>query len=192
MKAKILIVEDNPLDEAMLLRAANKAKTDIEVVVRATFAEAIQAVVNPDDFDLILTDYFLPGADTGADVARESRIPTVVMTGADPQEIKKQAERAGAIACVSKSELLEDGAIDRLIRQAQTSTPGVGPTALEVTQKAQIEQMTQLISELETRRGGVLGVLDWIAKHRGLSLIIIAVVFTGIIAAILIGSWPGE
>lgn len=192
MKARILIVEDNPLDEAMLRRAASKAKTDIDVEVATTFAEAITKVVNPDDFDLILTDYFLPGSDTGADVARESRVPTVVMTGAEPLEIQKQAERAGAIECVSKESLLETGALDNLIRRAQTATPGVGPTALEVTQKAQIEQQKALITELENRRGGALGVLDWIAKHRGLALVIVGVLFTGIIAAILIGSWPGK
>lgn len=192
MKARVLIVEDNPLDEAMLKRAASKAKTDLDVVVVGTFSEALQAVVNPDEFDLILTDYFLPGADTGVDVARESRIPTVVMTGAPPEQIQQQAERAGAIACIAKDELFKDGTIDKLIRLAQTASPGQGPSALEVTQKAQIEQQKALIEELSTRRTGVLGVLDWIAKHKGLFFVVVGLIAGIVFAAVSIGSWPGK
>lgn len=190
MRARILIVEDNPVDEVRLRRIASRSNTNIEVVVVTTYEAAMSQVVNPDDFDVIFADYYLPGSASGADLARESGVPTVVMTSETAEQIKQQAARARAVACVAKDELYRDEALmDELIRLAQTTGPGHQPTALETAQKTQIEQQAALIQAYE--RKGLMSVLSWIGHNKGITFAALGVVALGIAAAILIGKWPG-
>jgi two-component system response regulator len=93
----ILLVEDNPDDEALTLRALKRHKILNEVVVARDGAEAIEYLLPGEDTgrtlpDLVLLDLKLPKVD-GLEVLRQIRtdertmfIPVVVLTSSKEQE----------------------------------------------------------------------------------------------------------
>ena len=111
----ILLVEDNPDDEALTLRAFNKSNIRNEVVVMRDGAEAL-AYLFPGDSDsesaprpaLILLDLNLPKVG-GLEVLRRMRadertqmIPVVVLTSSKLEEDILDSYRNGANAYVRK------------------------------------------------------------------------------------------
>jgi two-component system response regulator len=109
----ILLVEDNPDDEALTLRAFDKSKINYEVVVMRDGAEAL-AYLFPSDGDgapppaLILLDLNLPKIG-GLEVLRRMRadertqmIPVVVLTSSKLEEDVLVSYRNGANAYVRK------------------------------------------------------------------------------------------
>ena len=111
----ILLVEDNPDDEALTLRAFEKSNISNEVVVARDGAEAL-AYLFPDDGDgydvprpaLILLDLNLPKVG-GLEVLRRMRadertqlIPVVVLTTSKQEEDILDSYRSGANAYVRK------------------------------------------------------------------------------------------
>jgi two-component system response regulator len=107
----ILLVEDNPDDEALTLRAFKKSKISNEVVVMRDGAEAL-AYLLPGDGEprpaLILLDLNLPKIG-GLEVLRQMRadertqmIPVVVLTSSKLEEDILDSYRNGANAYVRK------------------------------------------------------------------------------------------
>jgi two-component system response regulator len=111
----ILLVEDNPDDEALTLRAFKKSKIRNEIVVMRDGAEAL-AYLFPGDGDgdgaprpaLILLDLNLPKVG-GLEVLRRMRadertqlIPVVVLTSSKLEEDILDSYRNGANAYVRK------------------------------------------------------------------------------------------
>jgi two-component system response regulator len=109
----IVLVEDNPDDEALTLRAFNKNKIRNEVVVMRDGAEAL-AYLLPGDGDgrpcpaLVLLDLNLPKIG-GLEVLRRMRtdertrlIPVVVLTSSKLEEDILDSYRNGANAYVRK------------------------------------------------------------------------------------------
>jgi two-component system response regulator len=109
----ILLVEDNPDDEALTLRAFKKSKISNEVIVMRDGAEAL-AYLLPCDGDgvprpaLILLDLNLPKIG-GLEVLRQMRadertqmIPVVVLTSSKLEEDILDSYRNGANAYVRK------------------------------------------------------------------------------------------
>jgi two-component system response regulator len=111
----ILLVEDNPDDEALTLRAFEKSNISNEVVVARDGAEAL-AYLFPDDdggYDvprpaLILLDLNLPKVG-GLEVLRKMQadartrlIPVVVLTTSKQEEDILDSYRSGANAYVRK------------------------------------------------------------------------------------------
>jgi two-component system response regulator len=111
----ILLVEDNPDDEALTLRAFEKSNISNEVVVARDGAEAL-AYLFPDDGDghdvprpaLILLDLNLPKVG-GLEVLRKMQadartrlIPVVVLTTSKQEEDILDSYRSGANAYVRK------------------------------------------------------------------------------------------
>ena len=108
----ILLVEDNPDDEALTLRAFEKSNISNEVVVARDGAEAL-AYLFPGDGDgprpaLILLDLNLPKVG-GLEVlrrmqadARTRLIPVVVLTSSKQEEDILDSYRSGANAYVRK------------------------------------------------------------------------------------------
>ena len=109
----ILLVEDNPDDEALTLRAFEKSNIRNEVVVLRDGAEAL-AYLFPGDGDgaprpaLILLDLNLPKV-SGLEVLRRMRtdertrlIPVVVLTSSKLDEDILDSYRSGANAYVRK------------------------------------------------------------------------------------------
>jgi two-component system response regulator len=110
----ILLVEDNPDDEALTLRAFKKSKVRNEVIVMRDGAEALAYLFPADDGDrkphpaLILLDLNLPKIG-GLEVLRKMRadertqmIPVVVLTSSKLEEDILDSYRNGANAYVRK------------------------------------------------------------------------------------------
>jgi two-component system, response regulator len=110
---KILLVEDNPDDELLTIRALKKHNILNEVTVAHDGAEALELLFPPDDrdlrhFGLILLDLKLPKVD-GLEVLRRARAdertkltPIVVLTSSKEQEDILASYRFGANAYVRK------------------------------------------------------------------------------------------
>ncbi len=97
---RILLIEDNEHDSAVFRRAFKKAKVshDIQWCLRAE--EALHTLsVNASQFDLIVTDYMLPGMN-GLELCEEllrKKVPAplVILTGAGSEDIAVDALKAG-------------------------------------------------------------------------------------------------
>ncbi len=112
MEAKsILLVEDNPDDEQLTLRALRQSEVASSIRVARDGAEALDALFRNGElreFDLVLLDLKLPKKN-GFDVLRELRahpaaftLPVVVMTSSDEERDIQEARRLGANSFVSK------------------------------------------------------------------------------------------
>ena len=110
----ILLVEDNPDDEALTLRAFDKSNIHNKVVVKRDGAEALAYLFPGDDDDaapcpgLVLLDLNLPKVG-GLEVLRRMRadertqmIPVVVLTSSKLEEDILDSYRNGANAYVRK------------------------------------------------------------------------------------------
>lgn len=110
---RILLVEDNPDDEALTLRALQRNNITNEVIVAHDGAEAIErlfhnGITHVSVPGLILLDLNLPRID-GLEVLRRIRsdgrtklIPVVVLTSSKEQEDVLSSYRNGANAYVRK------------------------------------------------------------------------------------------
>jgi CheY-like chemotaxis protein len=83
-KARILLVEDEPLIRALLAETLHEA--DFDIVEAGNGEEAMATLERQDGFDLLLTDVHMPGRFSGVDVARFARardpdLPVVFATG---------------------------------------------------------------------------------------------------------------
>ena len=109
----VLLVEDNPNDEALMLRAFKKSGFANEVVVARDGAEALAYLLPADEAGwirpaLILLDLKLPKVD-GLEVlhriradARTALIPVVILTTSAEEEDVAAGYRGGANAYVRK------------------------------------------------------------------------------------------
>ncbi len=109
----IILVEDNPDDEALTLRALRKASVANEVVVAHDGAEAVDLIFSRADSDrtplgLVLLDLNLPKI-AGLEVLRRMRadertrlVPVVILTSSSEQEDIIAGYRNGANAYVRK------------------------------------------------------------------------------------------
>jgi CheY-like chemotaxis protein len=96
MSSRVLLVEDNPDDELLTLRALKKATVNLDVQIARDGAEALHALglngasgTNPQLPALVLLDIKLPKV-SGIDVLREIRraphtegLPVVMLTSSD-------------------------------------------------------------------------------------------------------------
>jgi len=109
----ILLVEDDPDDEALTMRALERNHVLNEVVVARDGAEALEWLLGDHDGDrkhpeLVLLDLHLPRVD-GLEVLRRMRadertrfVPVVVLTSSREQEDVIASYRCGANAYVRK------------------------------------------------------------------------------------------
>ena len=114
---KVLLVEDNPDDEALTLRAFRKSNLTNEVVVARDGVEALDYLMGTGAFDgrdpndtpqLILLDLKLPKVD-GLEVlqqirthARTRMLPVVVLTSSKEQEDLVRSYSLGANSYIRK------------------------------------------------------------------------------------------
>jgi len=109
----ILLVEDNPDDEALAMRALAKTKVANEVVVARDGAEALRCLFGDGQQlarlpDVILLDLKLPKVD-GLEVLRRIRadqrtrfIPIVVLSSSDETKDVTESYRLGANSYIRK------------------------------------------------------------------------------------------
>ena len=107
---RIVLVEDNPDDQALTLRALKKQNIANEIVVLADGVEALDYLLSPDNPlpHLILLDLKLPKVD-GLQVLRALRgdartqlLPVVVLTSSDEDRDVIEGYRLGANSYIRK------------------------------------------------------------------------------------------
>jgi PAS domain S-box-containing protein len=102
---RILLVEDEPEQAALVQRILERELIDVDVSVAATLAEAREYLAETSP-ELILADLRLPdgeGTELVADVAEGLGCPVVLMTGQGDEETAAAAFKAGVFDYVVKS-----------------------------------------------------------------------------------------
>src|SRR5438876_45550 len=116
-KRTILLVEDNPDDEALTLRALRKNNIGNEIVVARDGAEALECLFGPSGFaspdqevslQVVLLDLKLPKVD-GLEVLRRlradgrtRRLPVVVLTSSNEEQDVIESYDLGANSYIRK------------------------------------------------------------------------------------------
>ena len=113
----ILLVEDNPDDEALTLRAFRKNNLTNEIIVKRDGAEALEWLLDDKrdvDPQVVLLDLKLPKVD-GLEVLRQIRansstsyLPVVILTAHADDGTEREAREAGASGFVAKGTGLRD------------------------------------------------------------------------------------
>ncbi len=96
---RILLVEDDKHDYQLLLRTLNRSELDCVVTWVADADKALDEV-QATDYDLVMTDYHLPGMDglelLNALDERSFDAPIIFLTGAGSEQVAVEAMQAGA------------------------------------------------------------------------------------------------
>jgi DNA-binding response OmpR family regulator len=108
MKIKILYIEDNVNDQAILLRYLEKTGLDFELENQTKGREGLKSSVST-KYDLIFLDYKLPDM-TGLQVLEEMKkenvkTPVIFVTGQGNEKIAVEALKRGALDYIVKSEI---------------------------------------------------------------------------------------
>lgn len=100
---KILLIEDDLLDQKAILRCVNSKSLPYEITIANSVKKGIKYLSEGDDFDLILLDYKLPDG-TGIDIIKELDIypPIIFITGKGNEEIAVEAMKLGAYDYIVK------------------------------------------------------------------------------------------
>src|SRR5690349_15080028 len=102
---RLLLLEDDPTDALVLRRRLSAQRFDCELI-RTSEKESFVEALNEGGYDLILSDYFIPGFDGLAALAmareRCPEIPFIFISGAIGDEIAVESLRAGATDYVLK------------------------------------------------------------------------------------------
>jgi len=98
---RILLIEDDELDQMAFKRHLNTEKLPYEYVVASSISEA-RRVLESEKFDIILTDFTL-GDGNALDILDSVKdIPIVLTTGARDEDVAVKAWKAGAYDYLSK------------------------------------------------------------------------------------------
>lgn len=120
---KALIIEDSDRDEAMLLRELNRGGYDLKSE-RVETAEALNAALDRQNWDIVLSDYSLPRFSAPAALAlvrqRGLDLPFIIVSGTIGEDAAVDAMRAGATDFMPKGAMARLlPAIDREMREAR-------------------------------------------------------------------------
>ena len=129
---RLLMIEDNPDDEALILRAIRKGGFNVEHV-RVDNGEDLLTVLKRKDWDIVLSDYQMPEFNGLAALKivkqRNKDLPFIVVSGTIGEEVAVEAMRSGAQDYLMKDNLtrlvpairreLADADERRALREAQ-------------------------------------------------------------------------
>ena len=119
---RVLLVDDDPFDQALIRSAFTRIGSDAQVDVVSDIAHAMDHLENPDLPMLTIVDLKLRG-ESGLDLVRTVRtdarrrlMPMVVLSGSDDPVDVRACYDAGANAYLVKPQTLEgfDDLVDRL------------------------------------------------------------------------------
>ena len=101
---RVLVVDDDPLVRGLLVRCLHNAGYD--TVESPDGSHAIVRLERENGFDVLVTDYSMPGA-TGLDVIRVAQrvdptLPAIVVTAFHDMDLAMQAMEAGAVGFLPK------------------------------------------------------------------------------------------
>lgn len=119
----VLIIEDSASDAGLMLRQLAQANFDVHHE-RVETAEEMRAALAAQEWDIVLSDYRLPGfhADAALALLQTSGhdIPFIVVSGAIGEETAVELMRAGAHDYLMKNNLARlGGAVAREIKEAR-------------------------------------------------------------------------
>ncbi len=104
---RILIVDDDALDRQAARRALLSAEPGVEIAEAESGGQALE-LLSCAEFDAVLLDFQLPGAD-GLEVLREVRsrhaVPVIVLTGYGDDSVAAELMKAGAADYLAKAKL---------------------------------------------------------------------------------------
>lgn len=117
---RVLLVEDSPLDAALVTRLLDEARSPRFHVQRAAqLSEAVE-LLSEDTFDVILLDLMMPDCNGLEGLERLALdapdLPIIVLTGVTDQEVALEALRRGAEDYLVKDEAISDALLVRSIR----------------------------------------------------------------------------
>src|SRR5579863_3171146 len=103
---RVLLVDDNPDDRALVVRELLKDFPEAKTFHVSTAAQLEAAIAQP-GLDLVITDYHLRWS-TGLDVLkrvrqRDAELPVIMFTGTGTEEVAVEAMRLGLADYVTKS-----------------------------------------------------------------------------------------
>lgn len=102
-KLKVLLVEDNEIDQMAFLRFAKKEDLQFDHVIANSVSQA-RHLLDREKYDALLLDYRL-GDGTAFDLfdaAKQTGTPIIIITGTGDQEISVQAMKSGAYDYIIK------------------------------------------------------------------------------------------
>src|SRR5881409_414682 len=139
---RVLIVEDSATDAELMLRALRQAGFEPDHH-RVETAAAMRAALDGQAWDVVLSDYSLPGFDAMGALAllRDAApdVPFIVVSGSVGEDTAVAAMQAGATDYIMK---------DRLLRLAPAVTRAVADAAVR-RERRRLEQQLQRSQKLE-------------------------------------------
>lgn len=182
----ILVIDDNPDDREMYVRALRRATQVYYATTEAIDGAQGLEILRSTDADCVLLDYSLPGSD-GLDVLKSIRaewpdLPVVILTGHGNEAIAVEAMKIGAQDYVIKSQL--DG--DKLHRVIHSACETRALQQRIVQQRDTLELFTRALAhdlneplrtirsyvdivrnsgQLSERHTGFLGTVSSAAQH---------------------------
>ena len=155
---RLLFVEDSPLDAELIVMALRRGGVNV-VVDQVAHADAFQAALVRGGFDLILSDYQLPGFD-GLEALALARVhapetPFIFVSGVLGEE------RA--------VETLKEGAVDYVLKQRLTRLPSAVMRALDEARERRERRVAEergklLVAELSHRVKNTLATVVSVAR----------------------------
>jgi len=104
---RVLLIEDDFLEQENVLRTLNCAEETFEVALKSCLQDGVQSLRN-EKFDVILLDLSLPdsyGEDTINRMLEEfSMVPIVVLSGMENEDLAKKAKDLGVCDYLIKGE----------------------------------------------------------------------------------------
>ena len=108
MRLRVLFVEDAAKDVELLLRELLRGGYDV-TYKRVETAEAMNAALDGETWDIVLSDYSLPSFNAPAALSivleRRLHMPFIIVSGAIGEETAVEAMRAGAHDFITKDKL---------------------------------------------------------------------------------------
>ena len=123
MRLRVLLVEDSPVDAVMIERALGRAGHAV-ALTRVDTAEGLTDALGREPWDLVLSDYSMPGW-SGLDalaIARELApdLPFILVSGTIGEDVAVEAMRSGASDYLLKDRLTRlPAAVERAVESAE-------------------------------------------------------------------------
>lgn len=144
MELRVLLVEDNPDDAELVLRALKEAGHTVDAR-RVYDAPALDAALDDERWDVVLSDHRMPTLSSEAVVRaarqRDLAAPVIVVSGAIGEEAAAAAVREGAADVVSK---------DRLYLLGPAVARALEVVRLREVDRSRVELLNQTTHELNT------------------------------------------